>query len=225
MKTYFQKQIISRNTFHVQLMYAGLSVAYQNTILNWSGWNPMKHSCTVIFHFCLDKIKISCLYNRFVNFWFISNSLTWSSAMPTSILVPGEDLSFVLAWGLQIQDDRKLKLTTKTKTLKHLKIILLLFYGYKGFLIDMIRVFQIVQIYENMDLGTNFQNSDDSLGKLTLNKHIIVHGKTTGFLNQTWRSVVSIKKRPSCIWSFVNSKTKKEILFWKITVSKIIFIV
>ena len=45
----------------------------------------------------------------------------------------------------------------------------------------MIRVFQIVKIYENMDLGTNFQNSDDSLGKLTLNKHIIVHGKTTSF--------------------------------------------
>ena len=36
---------------------------YQNTILNWTGWNPMKHSSTVIFHFRLDKVKVSSLNN------------------------------------------------------------------------------------------------------------------------------------------------------------------
>ena len=64
----------------------------------------------------------------------------------------------------------------------------------------MIRVFQIVQIYENMDLGTNFCNSGDFLGKLNptlhgLQLYLLYMGGGKMVLNDSfWLKSTSIPK-------------------------------
>ena len=46
---------------------------HQDTVLNRSSWNPVEHSSAVIFHLCLDKIKVSGLIISNPNIHLVSS--------------------------------------------------------------------------------------------------------------------------------------------------------